>query len=536
MKKIQIYDTTLRDGTQADEINLSCADKIRIALRLDELGVDYIEGGWPGSNQTDRDFFREIKKHKIATSKIAAFGSTHAPRTTAAKDKNLAAIKAAGPDVVTLFGKTWDLHVREALRIELDRNIELIHDSIAYMAGDFEEVVYDAEHFFDGYKANPEYALKTLRAAHEAGAACLVLCDTNGGCMPAEIRDMVGAVRQALPEARLGIHPHNDSDTAVANAQEAVLAGAEHIQGTINGYGERCGNANLCSIIPNLELKYGDTYRCLPEGSLAQLTTVANFVSETCNLRPFLRQPYVGKSAFAHKGGIHVSAVMRNPHTYEHITPETVGNHQRVLLSDLSGRSNILFMAKKYGYELDKDDSAVLDLLSEIKERESRGYEYSTAEASFSLMFFRAMGWSKQYFKLVNFSVMDAMRENGEAFIEATVMLKVGGKLEHTAASGLGQVNSLDQALRKALNPFYPCLNEMRLEDFKVRVLSGTTRDTGGTASNVRVLIESADKTDRWTTVGVSYDVIHASWEALVDSVNYKLFKDDPKKWPRERK
>lgn len=532
MQKIQIYDTTLRDGTQADEINLSAADKIRIALKLDELGVDYIEGGWPGSNETDRTFFREIRGHALGRAKIAAFGSTHLPNTTAAKDKNLAALVAAKPDAATLFGKTWDLHVREALRIPLERNLEIIGASIAHLVPLVGEVIYDAEHFFDGYKANPDYALATLRAAHEAGASVLVLCDTNGGCLPREIRAIVGAVAEALPEARLGIHAHNDSETAAANSLEAVQAGAMHVQGTINGYGERCGNANLCSIIPNLELKYDGAYTCLPEGGLALLTDTASFVSETCNLRPFLRQPYVGASAFAHKGGIHVSAVMRNPRTYEHIVPETVGNRQRVLLSDLAGRSNILFMAKKYGYELDKNDSAVLDLLAEIKDRESRGYEYSSAEASFKLMFFRAMGWSKQYFRLVNFSVMDALREDGEAFIEATVMLKVGGKLEHTAASGLGQVNSLDKALRKALYPFYPCLTQMRLEDFKVRVLSGTTRDTGGTASNVRVLIESADKSERWTTVGVSYDVIHASWEALVDSVNYKLFKDDPKKWP----
>ncbi|WP_461209521.1 citramalate synthase [Desulfocurvus sp. DL9XJH121] len=532
MKKIRIYDTTLRDGTQADEINLSSGDKIRIARRLDDLGVDYVEGGWPGSNETDRAFFREIRNYDLKHAKVAAFGSTHLPRTTADKDKNLAAIRAAKPDVATLFGKTWDLHVREALRIPLERNLEIIRDSIAYMVPFFEEVIYDAEHFFDGYKANPDYALATVKAAHEGGASVLALCDTNGGCLPGEIREMCKAVKKALPGAKFGIHTHNDSEAAVANALEAVAVGAVQVQGTINGYGERCGNANLCSLIPNLELKFGGKYRCLPEGNLAQLTETATFVSETCNLRPFLRQPYVGKSAFAHKGGVHVSAVMRNAKTYEHVTPESVGNQQRVLLSDLSGRSNILFMARKYGFNLDKDDSTVGTLLAEIKERESRGYEYSSAEASFMLMFFRAMGWSKEYFKLVNFSVMDALRENDEAFIEATVMLKVGGQVEHTAASGLGQVNSLDKALRKALHPFYKNLDEMRLEDFKVRVLSGTTRDTGGTASNVRVLIESADKTEHWTTVGVSYDVIHASWEALVDSVNYKLFKDDRARWP----
>ncbi|NJB66749.1 2-isopropylmalate synthase [Desulfobaculum xiamenense] len=533
MKQISIYDTTLRDGTQAEEISLSTADKIRIAGKLDALGVDYIEGGWPGSNETDRSFFQEIRQYDLSHSRIAAFGSTCNPKGRAADDANLRALVEAEPDAVTLFGKTWDLHVTEALRVSLERNLDIISDSISHMCAHAPEVFFDAEHFFDGYRKNPDYALACLRHAHEAGAKVLVLCDTNGGSLPFEVREIVQTVRAALPEAQLGIHTHNDSETAVANAVEAVFAGAVQVQGTINGFGERCGNANLCSIIPNLELKSGGRFRCLPEGRLKLLTSTSQFVSELCNLRPFMRQPYVGKSAFAHKGGVHVSAVLRNPETYEHVRPELVGNEQRVLLSDLSGRSNILFMAKKYGYALDKNDSAVLDLLDEVKTRESQGYEYSTAEASFELMFFKAMGWSKRYFHLINFNVVDSMREGfTEPYAEATVMLKVGGMVEHTAATGQGQVNALDVALRKALTPFYPTLGEMRLEDFKVRVLHGVMRDSGGTASVVRVLIESADATDRWTTVGVHYDVIHASWQALVDSINYKLFKDDPKKFP----
>jgi len=533
MQKIAIYDTTLRDGTQAEEINLSTEDKVRIARKLDELGLDYIEGGWPGSNPTDRKFFKEIGGYEMKNSRIAAFGSTHQPAHSPESDPNLKALAESGAPVATIFGKSWDLHVTEALRVPLPRNLELISGSVGFLRPRFSEVFYDAEHFFDGFKDNPDYALETLRRAQEAGAHCLVLCDTNGGAMPAEIRRIVTAVRKALPEARLGIHAHNDSETAVAGTLEAVACGCVQVQGTMNGYGERCGNANLCSIIPNLELKSGGAYRCLPEGNLKHLTGVSNFVNEVANLRSFMRQPFVGRSAFAHKGGIHVSAVLRNPRTYEHITPESVGNEQRVLLSDLAGRSNIMFMARKYGYELDKNDAQVLDLLAEVKERESLGYEYSAAEASFELLFFRTMGWSKSYFKLLSFRVTDVMQEDWrDPFIEATVMVKVRGSVVHTAATGQGPVNALDNALRSALESAYPCVREMRLADFKVRVLPGAVRDAGGTASVVRVLIESTDKTSRWTTVGVSYDVIQASWRALVDSITYKLFKDDPKKWP----
>jgi len=530
MKKVAIYDTTLRDGTQAEEINLTLEDKIRVAGKLDELGIDYIEGGWPGSNTTDKQFFREIRNYALKRSRVAAFGSTHNPKGKADGDPNLKALVEAAPQVMTIFGKTWDLHAKEALRIPLERNLEIIGDSLAFLRPHAAELFFDAEHFFDGYKANPEYALRCLERALQGGADLLVLCDTNGGTLPMELREIMAAVQSRLPQARLGIHAHNDSELAVANSLEAVAQGAVQVQGTMNGYGERCGNANLCSIIPNLELKMGQA--CLPQGNLALLTQVSHFISEVANLRPFLRQPFVGRSAFAHKGGIHVSAVIKNPETYEHIRPEQVGNKQRVLLSDLAGRSNILVKARAYGYELDKNDPCVQDLFNEIKEREALGYEYSAAEASFELLFFRTMGWSKRYFQLMNFRVLDSHDHLGEPFSEATVLLKVRGEEHHTAATGQGPVNALDNALRKALCEAYPALNEMRLLDFKVRVMTGYVRDTGGTASKVRVLIESGDKTSRWITVGVSHNIIDASWQALVDSFTYKLFKDDPQKWP----
>jgi 2-isopropylmalate synthase len=532
MKPVAIYDTSLRDGTQAEEINLTPEDKVRIAVKLDELGVAYIEGGWPGSNPTDKRFFKDIKNYELKHAQVAAFGSTHNPKSGAENDANLKALLACEAQVLTIFGKTWDLHVKDALRVTNERNLGLITDSLRYLKPHCRELFFDAEHFFDGFKANRDYALACLKTAQAAGADVLVLCDTNGGSLPHEIGEIMDAVAGALPGTRLGIHCHNDSELAVANTLTAVAHGAVQVQGTVNGIGERCGNANLCSIIPALELKMDRP--CLPAGKLALLTQISHFVSEVCNLRPFFRQPFVGRSAFAHKGGIHVSAVVRNPKTYEHIDPKAVGNIQRVLLSDLSGRSNILFMASKYFPKLDKEDPCVETLLSEVKEREALGYEYSTAEASFILLFFRTMGWSKRYFELINFRVLDEKRRQTELTSEATVMIKVRGQTYHTAACGVGPVNALDNALRKALEEAYPSLKEMRLIDFKVRVLSGYMRDTGGTASNVRVLIESGDSKDKWTTVGLSPNVIDASWQALVDSITYKLFKDDPQKWPQK--
>ena len=531
MRQVSIYDTTLRDGTQAEELNLTTEDKIRIACKLDELGIHYIEGGWPGSNPTDKQFFKEIKSYSLKNAKLAAFGSTHNAKTTPDADPNLKAILDSGVEVATIFGKTWDFHVTHALRVPLPRNLELITGSLAALRPGLRELFFDAEHFFDGFKANPEYTLSCLKAAHKAGADVLVLCDTNGGTLTSELAAIIGRVQQELPGAVLGIHTHNDSELAVANSLEAVRLGAAQVQGTVNGYGERCGNANLCSVIPSLELKMG--VACIGAENLEKLTRVAHYVAETVNLRPFPHQPFVGGSAFAHKAGVHVSAVVKNPETYEHIRPGLVGNVNRVLLSDLAGRSNILFKARQYGYDLDKDDPAVLDLLAELKRRETLGYEYSVAEASYEILFFRMMGWSKRYFQLVNYRVLDAVNEDKEPYSEATVMLQVRGEVAHTAATGHGPVNALDVALRRALEPSYPTLAQMRLLDFKVRVMSIANKDGGGTASFVRVLIESGDKRDRWTTVGVSHNVIEASWQALVDSINYKLFKDDPQKWPK---
>ncbi len=526
MKQIKIYDTTLRDGTQAEELNLTSEDKIRIALKLDELGIHYIEGGFPGSNPTDKEFFREIKSYDLKNSKIAAFGSTHNSKKMPETDPGLKSIIETGTEVITLFGKSWDMHATKALGVSLERNLELIRNSLAYVRPHARELFFDLEHFFDGFKANREYALACAMAAYEAGADVLVPCDTNGGTLPHELSSIIKAVMQAVPKAKLGIHAHNDSELAVANSLEGVRQGAVQVQGTMNGYGERCGNANLCSIIPNLELKMGLT--CIGPERLALLTPFSRYISETANLRPFMRQPFVGASAFAHKGGIHVSAVIKDSQTYEHIKPEQVGNKQRVLLSDLAGRSNIIFKAKQYGYDLDKDDPAIPELLDELKRREQMGYEYSVADASFELLFHETLGHSKDHFEFLNFFVVDAKRqEDKEPFSEATVIVRVNGQEEHTAAKGMGPVSALDNALRKGLERFYPSLSEVKLTDFRVRVLPGAIRDTGGTSSHVRVLIESSDRHNTWTTVGVSFNIIEACWRALTDSINYKLYHDE---------
>ncbi|MBU1247640.1 MAG: citramalate synthase [Proteobacteria bacterium] len=526
MRKVEIYDTTLRDGTQAEELNLTTEDKLLIAHRLDDLGLHYIEGGWPGSNPTDKHFFAELVSHSFKNAKIAAFGSTHHPGNTAEKDANLRALVDAATEVVTIFGKSWDLHAKIALKISLERNIELIRDSIAFLKSKVPTVFYDGEHFFDGYKADPQFALACARAAAEAGADCIIPCDTNGGSLPREIAEIMRAVKQALPDVALGIHTHNDSELAVAGALAAVDEGASQVQGTINGFGERCGNANLCSIIPNLELKLG--VETIGSDNLQKLTRTASYVTEVANLRPFLRQPFVGSAAFAHKGGIHVSAVMKDSRTYEHIPPASVGNEQRVLLSDQAGKSNIIFKAQSLGYVLKKNDPRLPGLLACIKEREAIGFEYSVAEASFELMLHELLGSPKEFFSFKNFFVVDSKREqDNEPITEATVIVEVKGNEEHTAACGNGPVNALDLALRKGLQTFYPRISEVRLKDFKVRVVAGAQRDTGGTASYVRVLIESSDGAHRWTTVGVSHNIIEASWQAVVDSYNYKLLLDD---------
>jgi 2-isopropylmalate synthase len=520
MKDVLIYDTTLRDGCQAEDISFTLEDKLRIAEKLEELGVDYIEGGYPGSNPRDADFFKQVKKLKLNNTKVASFGTTRKPGGKPSQDANLKVLLEADTPVVTLVGKTWDLHVRDDLRISKKANLELIADSISYIKRRVDEVIFDAEHFFDGFRSNPEHALECVRAAEEGGADWIVLCDTNGGRLPGEIREAVGRVRETV-RTPLGIHCHNDGELAVANTLAAVELGARQVQGTINGFGERCGNLNLCSVIPNLQLKMGK--QCVTPAQLKKLREVSHFFYELANINPNKRQPYVGDSAFAHKGGLHVSGVLKNRETYEHIAPELVGNRQRVLVSDLAGRSNIIYKGKEYGIDLTGHDQAIHDVLRRTKELESQGYEFEAAEASFELLIQEALGRKKKNFRLIGFRVIDEKRKEGEPPLsEATIMVEVGGVMEHAAAMGNGPVNALDQALRRALTKFYPALQEIELLDYKVRVLSSGE----GTGASVRVLIESGDGKSRWGTVGVSHNVIEASWQALVDSIDYKLYKD----------
>jgi len=520
MSQVRLYDTTLRDGTQAEDISFLVADKVRIAEMLDDLGIHYIEGGWPGSNPKDIAFFQEIRKVSLKQARIAAFGSTRRAKVKPEEDNNILTLIDAEPDTVTIFGKTWDFHVREALRISLEQNLELINDSLAYLKGHVGEVIYDAEHFFDGYKANPEYALQTLKAAADADVDCIVLCDTNGGSMPFEVGRIIDEVRKHI-DTPLGIHAHNDSECAVANSLVAVEHGCIHVQGTINGFGERCGNANLCSIAPALNLKMDRP--CMTEEQLRQLRIASRTVYELANLIPNKHQPYVGNSAFAHKGGVHVSAIQRHPETYEHIRPEKVGNTTRVLVSDLSGRSNILAKAEQFNIDLDSKDPVTQEILETIKDLENQGFQFEGAEASFELMMRRALGTLRHFFSVLGFRVIDTKRAGDEyPLSEATIQVKVGGKVEHTAAEGRGPVNALDHALRKALEKFYPQLAEMKLLDYKVRVLPAGR----GTASITRVLIESGDKDGRWGTVGVSDNIIDASYQALVDAIQYKLVQD----------
>jgi 2-isopropylmalate synthase len=520
MKDVLIYDTTLRDGCQAEDVSFSLQDKLRITQKLQELGVDYVEGGFPGSNPRDEEYFKAVKKLRLDGMKIAAFGMTRKPSSKPGQDLSLKTLLDAATPVVTLVGKTWDLHVRDDLRISNAENLEIIADSIAFLKKRVDEVVFDAEHFFDGYRSNPEYALKCLEAAQEAGADCIVLCDTNGGRLPGDITQAITRV-QGIVSKPLGIHCHNDGELAVANTMAAVDMGVLQVQGTINGFGERCGNLNLCSIIANLQLKMGKN--CIGPAQLKKLREVSHLLYELANIHPSKHQPYVGDSAFAHKGGMHVAGIIKNRETYEHIDPELVGNRQRVLVSDLSGRSNILYKAKEYGLDLKSDDRAVQEILRRIKELESQGYEFEAAEASFELLIQEALKTKRKNFRLVGFRAIDEKRQENEPPIsEATIMVEVDGVMEHAAAMGNGPVNALDQALRRALTKFYPSLEEVRLLDYKVRVLSSGE----GTAASVRVLMESGDKKDRWGTVGVSHNVIEASWQAMVDSIDYKLYKD----------
>lgn len=521
MRRIEIYDTTLRDGSQTEGIAFSVEDKIRITEKLDELGVHYIEGGWPGSNPKDLEYFKKAKKVKLQASKIVAFGSTHRPKYKVDDDAVFQSLLHADVGRITIFGKTWDFHVKEALKIPLQENLNIIYDSVSYLKKRAETVFFDAEHFFDGYRDNPKFAIKCLIAAEEAGADCIVLCDTNGGSLPGDIASILEAVKKVV-QTPLGIHAHNDSDCAVANSIVAVTSGASHVQGTVNGLGERCGNANLCSVIPNLQIKLG--IQCIGPEKLKRLREVARFVNEIANLRHFKRQPFVGDSAFAHKAGIHVSAIQKRPQTYEHIRPELVGNSQRVLISDLAGRSNILRKAEEFGIRLDPDAPQIQDIVTTLKKLENEGFQFEAAEASFELLMKKALGLHKRFFDLIGFrTIIEKRREGEEPISEATIMVKVGGHVEHTAATGKGPVNAIDNALRKGLEKFYPALKSVKLHDYKVRVLTAGK----GTAAKVRVLIESGDEEERWGTVGVSENIIEASYQALVDSIEYKLLKEN---------
>jgi len=518
--RVEIYDTTLRDGTQAEDVNFTIADKVKIAETLYNFGVRYIEGGWPGSNPRDIGFFKAVKDSSVPVDYVAAFGSTRRAKRTCDTDENIQALLEVEVPNLTIFGKTWDLHVREALKIELEQNLELINDSIGYLKSKVDRAFYDAEHFFDGFKANKEYALQTLKAAMDAKADCLILCDTNGGTMPEEIASIMAEVKELTGDYPLGIHCHNDGDCAVANSVTAVRSGATQVQGTINGYGERCGNANLCSVVPNLQLKYG--YDCVPADKLNNMRTVSRYINELGNLKHNIHQPYVGRSAFAHKGGVHVSAILKNSKTYEHIEPELVGNRQRVLLSDLSGKSNLIYKAKDFGLDIDSNDSKVNAVIDRLKELENKGFQYEGAEASFELLMRKTMGTFTPFFDSMNFRVFDGKRSDGSTISEATVKIQVEGVEEHTAASGNGPVNALDNAVRKALVKFYPNLSDMELVDYKVRILTTGT----GTEAVTRVLIESKDNDSVWGTVGVATNIVDASYQALMDSIEYKLLKD----------
>ncbi|MCL2877465.1 MAG: citramalate synthase [Acidobacteria bacterium] len=520
--KILIYDTTLRDGTQGEGVAFSVQDKIRVAQKLDELGVHYIEGGWPGSNEKDAEFFKQAAGMSWKSAKITAFGSTAPARNRPENDPNLLGLVAARTPVVTIFGKSWDFHVTTALRISLTRNRELIRASVAFLKAQGREVIYDAEHFFDGFAANPEYALQTLKAAADGGADMIVLCDTNGGSLPSHIQNAIRRIRTEI-SIPLGIHCHNDSELAVANTLAAIECGAVMAQGTINGYGERCGNANLCSIISNLEIKMG--YETIGPERLKLLTRASRFVSQIANLPQRRDLAFVGKSAFAHKGGVHVSAIIRNPATYEHVLPERVGNARRVLVSELSGKSNLMYKAQEMKLGIEQQEK-LRPALQKIKKLENEGYEFEAAEASVRVIMETALNGEKELFEIDNFRVITDMRGTGtqgtEKYTsEATVKVRVGKEWKHTVAEGDGPVHALDKALRLALNQFFEPLHNVRLTDYKVRVLTGER----GTASRVRVHILQSDGEESWTTVGVSENILEASYIALADGIRYKLMK-----------
>ncbi|MBV9762305.1 MAG: citramalate synthase [Acidobacteriaceae bacterium] len=522
--KIFTFDTTLRDGTQAESVSFSVDDKLLIAAKLDELGLDYIEGGWPGSNPKDKEFFERAKSLKLKHSKLTAFGATRLAKNSVEEDPSVAHLIAAGTSTVSIFGKSWDFHVARALGITEQENLQLISSTVSYLKAHGREVIYDAEHFFDGYNANLSFALRTLEAAQAAGADVLCLCDTNGGTLPPRLLEIVEQVRARF-DGVLGIHCHNDSEVAVANTLLAVEAGVTHIQGCINGYGERCGNANLCSILPNLELKLGHT--TIGPDSLKNLTQLARFVSELANLPLRRDQAFVGASAFAHKGGIHVSAVMKDAATYEHIRPEAVGNRQRVLLSDLSGRGNIAFKLNQLGLKDHLTDAARHELLQRIKHMEHQGYDFETAEGTFELLVRETAHPEFHAFDVVSYQVSTKLQTHtgkqstsGRTITTASVTLRVGEDVHSSTASGDGPVHALDICLRQCLASIYPAITGVRLTDYKVRVLG-----KGGTESKVRVLVEWTDHRRSWATVGVSTNVIDASWRALVDALRLELMR-----------
>ncbi|MFH1117733.1 MAG: citramalate synthase [Pseudomonadota bacterium] len=520
MNSIELYDTTLRDGAQTWGITFSLDDKLRIAKKLDELGIDLIEGGYPGSNPKDKRFFEAARNLNFKHARIVAFGSTCRADLSPERDPQIANLVESGTDLVTIVGKSWDLHARHILAVSLQRNVEMIRDSVAYLTGRFSKVIFDAEHFFDGFKKNREYALETLKAAQDAGAHCLVLCDTNGGTLPSELADIITQVKSELA-APLGIHAHNDSDTAVAATIAAVEAGVVHIQGTINGIGERCGNANLISIIANLALKMG-RIDVEPE-RLRKLKSISEFVDEMANRTPLKSQPYVGAAAFAHKGGLHTSAVVKTSEAYEHMDPGLVGNSRSFPISEQSGRAAVVQKASQYGIDLRIDDPRVTEILKTIKDLEAKGANYDVADGSFELLMKRMLGRHKKFFSLHGFHVTNIKRQGDtKTYSDAVIRIVVGTTMEFSAAEGNGPVHALDSAFRKALERFYPNVMEVRLTDFKVRVLEGSS----GTGATVRVLIESADRDQTWWTVGFNENVIQASWDALVDSIDYKLQKD----------
>ena len=516
MSRIQLYDTTLRDGSQGEGVNFSLQDKLTITQRLDELGFDYIEGGYPLSNPKDEEYFQRVAELPLRHAKVCAFGMTRRKGVTAAEDIGMQALIRSRAPVCTIVGKTWDLHVTEVLRVSLEENLAMIRDSIAYVKSQGREAIYDAEHCFDGWKANPDYALQTLRAAAEAGADMIVMCDTNGGTLPAQIAEFVAALRQQV-QVPVGIHCHNDCDLAVANSLAAVQSGAIQVQGTINGIGERCGNADLISAAANLSLKLG--HDVLVEGGIQRLTELSRYVYELANMNFRSGQPFVGTSAFAHKGGMHVHAVNRLARSYEHITPEAVGNERRILVSELSGRSNIV--AKTTKFQISEDNQMMSRILNAVQDLENEGYQFEAAEASFDLLVMKQTGLYEPSFQLDHYRV-HVENQAREPMTEAVLKLTTGSSCQHVVGEGDGPVNALDSALRKALTPVYPGISEMALVDYKVRVINSAE----GTAARVRVVIESRDKHAVWSTVGVSENIIEASWIALVDAFEYKIHKD----------